>query len=292
MSLLLLFGGAAPVTSSKTGAAVAGTELAGTDVAERSETGTAAAGGLLAGQDARQAAETGTTDAGATAAGTAQAGFVSKAGKAVTEPAATGADSAEHAETGTATTDAQLTGLDQSGSVSKTGTAALETWASAADQYTATETGTAKTKPAASGYTVPPAGPTGKFTLRDVRVVIANTDVSTLCHQVQVTYERSEIDVTPLGSPYRVTMDGVETASLQASMHADQAVLTPAFWRSLDTPAPVSVTPRSYPTAPTNPTWTGTAVAIRKTPLTASVGEAAEAQVELRSVGQLVQNES
>lgn len=292
MGLLLLFGQTAAVTYTKTGAVAAGTKASGADVFESTETGALVADTLLSGADAFAATETGATAAGTKLAGSAQAGFVSKTGTVATEAAAVGADAFTAAETGAVAADTTTAGSSQMGAVSKTGNVAAATWGSGADVYTATETGTVKAGTRLTGFTRPAPGPTGKFVLTNAKVVINGVDVSRHTSTVKLNLEREEIDVTPLGSEYRVTMDGPQTGTFSVSLFADPLVLTPAFWTSLDVPVTVSVTPRNAPTAPENPTWTGTAITVSKTPLTGQVGEAAAASAELRSVGEVVQLES
>lgn len=292
MSLLLLFGQAAAVTYSKTGTVAARTKAAGADVYESAETGALVADTLLSAADAFAATETGTTAAGTKLAGSARAGFVSKLGTVATGAAATGADAFTAAKTGTVAADTTTAGSSQLGAVSKTGSVAAAAWSSGADVYTATETGAVKAAAKLTGFTRPAPGPTGKFVLTNAKVVINGVDVSPHPSTVKINLEREEIDVTPLGSQYKVFMDGPQTGTFSVSLFADPLVLTPAFWTSLDAPVTVSVTPRNAPTAPENPTWTGTAITVSKTPLTGQVGEAATASAELRSVGEVVQLES
>ena len=81
--------------------------------------------------------------------------------------------------------------------------------------------------------------------------------------------------------------------TFQLDLFADQTVITPAFWASLDAPVTITVTPRSdLITAKQNPTWSASAVAVRKTQLTGQAGEAAKASVELHSTGPVLQLES
>ena len=126
----------------------------------------------------------------------------------------------------------------------------------------------------------------GKFVLTKAKVVVNGTDISQFCHDIQMDLEADEIDYTPLGSAYRVTEPGPMHGTFTLSLFADQTVITPAFWSSLDAPATITITPRSdLITAIQNPTWSATAIAVRKTELSGSAGDAAEASVELHSTG-------
>lgn len=133
----------------------------------------------------------------------------------------------------------------------------------------------------------------GKFVLTKAKVVLNGTDISRLCHDISMSLEADELDYTPLGSSYRVTEPGPMHGTFTLGLFADQTIITPAFWASLDTPTTITVTPRSdLITARQNPTWTGTAIAVRKTELTGNAGDPAEASVELRSTGPVLQLES
>lgn len=271
MSLLLLFGQPAAVTYNKTGTTAAGTELAGQDVFEATETGTAAAGARAQGADVHEAAKTGVVAASTRLAGSAQAGFTSKLGTAAAGAAVTGADVF---------------------TASRTGTAAAATWASGSDASTATRSGAVKATARFSGFTRGQPAPAGKFVLTNAKVVIGGVNVSQACKAVSVQLDTEEIDITPLGSPYRDHMQGMTTGQFKIDLFADPASVTPAFWSMLDSPTTIQVTPRDLPTSDTNPTWTGDAIAVHKTELTGHAGEAATATVELHSTGPVVQLES
>lgn len=138
-----------------------------------------------------------------------------------------------------------------------------------------------------------PVAAGGKFVLTKARIVLGGVDISRFCNTVRMSLEAEEIDITPLGSPYADHMQGMMTGTFEVSLFADQTVITPAFWAGLDTPTTITVTPRSdLITARQNPTWSATAIAVRKTPLTGQVGEAAAASVELHSTGPVLQLES
>jgi hypothetical protein len=272
MSLLLLFGQAAAVTYTKAGTAAAGTRLAGTDVYESAETGAVTTAARLAGTDAFQATETGTAGSQASLTGPAQAGFVSKLG--------------------TATAGAVVSGPDVF-TASRAATAAAATWAAGGDASTLTRAGTVKAAARLSGFTRGQPGPAGKFVLKNAKIVLGGVDLSRFCNTVQMTLEAEEIDITPLGSSYQDHMQGATTGEFTLELFADQTVITPAFWASLDTITQLQITPRGdQPTASENPTWTTDVLAVRRTQLAGQVGDAATASVELRSTGPVLQIES
>jgi len=138
-----------------------------------------------------------------------------------------------------------------------------------------------------------PVAAGGKFVLTKAKIVLNGTDISRFCRNIQMSLEADEIDYTPLGSAYRVHEQGPMQGTFQLDLFADQTVITPAFWASLDAPVTITVTPRSdLITAKQNPTWSASAVAVRKTQLTGQAGEAAKASVELHSTGPVLQLES
>jgi hypothetical protein len=138
-----------------------------------------------------------------------------------------------------------------------------------------------------------PVAAGGKFVLTKAKIVLNGVDISRFCNTVQMNLEADEIDFTPLGSNYKVTEPGPMQGTFNLDLFADQTVITPAFWASLDAPVTITVTPRSdLITARQNPTWSSTAVAVRKTELTGQTGEAAKASVELHSTGPVLQLES
>jgi len=138
-----------------------------------------------------------------------------------------------------------------------------------------------------------PVAAGGKFVLTKAKITLGGVDISRFCNTVQMSLEAEEIDITPLGSPYRDHMQGMITGTFQLDLLADQTVITPAFWASLDTPTTITITPRSdLITAKQNPTWSASAVAVRKTELGNQAGEAAKASVELHSTGPVLQLES
>jgi len=138
-----------------------------------------------------------------------------------------------------------------------------------------------------------PVAAGGKFVLTKAKVILNGVDVSRFCNTVQMSLEADEIDYTPLGSAYRVHEQGPIQGTFALDLFADQTVITPAFWASLDAPVTITVTPRSdLITAKQNPTWSASAVAVRKTELTGQTGEAAKASVELHSTGPVLQLES
>ena len=138
-----------------------------------------------------------------------------------------------------------------------------------------------------------PVAAAGKFVLTKAKIVLGGVDISRFCNTVQMSLEAEEIDITPLGSSYRDHMQGMVTGTFSLDLLADQTVITPQFWASLDTPTTITVTPRSdLITAKQNPTWSASAIAVRKTELTGSTGEAAAASVELHSTGPVLQLES
>jgi len=138
-----------------------------------------------------------------------------------------------------------------------------------------------------------PVAAGGKFVLTKAKIVLNGVDISRFCNTVQMNLEADEIDFTPLGSEYRVHEPGPMQGTFALDLFADQTVITPAFWASLDSPVTITVTPRSdLITAKQNPTWSASAVAVRKTELTGQAGEAAKASVELHSTGPVLQLES
>ena len=138
-----------------------------------------------------------------------------------------------------------------------------------------------------------PVAASGKFVLTKARIVLNGTDISRLCNAVHISLEADEVDYTPLGSSYKVHEPGPMQGTFNLDLFADQNVITPAFWASLDAPVTIQVTPRSdLITAKQNPTWSGTAIAVRKTELTGQTGEAAKASVELHSTGPVLQLEA
>lgn len=138
-----------------------------------------------------------------------------------------------------------------------------------------------------------PVAAGGKFVLTKAKIVLNGVDISRFCNTVTQTLEAEEVDFTPLGSMYRVTEPGSMRGQWQLDLFADQTVITPAFWAGLDLPTTITVTSRSdLITARQNPTWTATAIAVRKTPLSGNTGEAASASVELHSTGPVLQLES
>lgn len=135
-----------------------------------------------------------------------------------------------------------------------------------------------------------PVAAGGKFVLTKAKVVLNGTDISRFCNTVSVQLEADEIDFTPLGSAYRVIEQGPMSGEFTIDLFADQTVITPAFWASLDTGVTVQVTPRSdLITARQNPTWSASAQAVRKTELTGQAGDPAKASVELHSTGPVLQ---
>ena len=138
-----------------------------------------------------------------------------------------------------------------------------------------------------------PVGAGGKFVLTKAKIVLNGTDISRYCNAVQMSLEADELDFTPIGSSYRLIEPGPMHGTFELDLFADQTVITPAFWSSLDTPVTVQITPRSdLITAKQNPTWSGQVIAVRKTELTGQTGEAAKASVELHSTGPVLQLES
>jgi len=138
-----------------------------------------------------------------------------------------------------------------------------------------------------------PVAAGGKFVLTKAKIVLGGVDISRFCNTVEMSLEAEEIDTTPLGSAYRDHMQGMVTGTFTLDLLADQSVITPAFWASLDTPTSLTITPRSdLITARQNPTWTSDTIAVRKTELTGQAGDRAEASVELHSTGPVLQLES
>jgi len=138
-----------------------------------------------------------------------------------------------------------------------------------------------------------PVAAGGKFALTKAKIVLNGVDISRFCRSIQMNLEADELDFTPIGSEYRVHEQGPISGTFALDLFADQTVITPAFWASLDAPVTITVTPRSdLITAKQNPTWSASAVAVRKTTLTGSAGEAAKASVELHSTGPVLQLES
>lgn len=136
-----------------------------------------------------------------------------------------------------------------------------------------------------------PSGARGKFVLTKARVVIEGVDISRLTQNVEFLLDREEIDVTPLGSPYRDHIQGQQTGQYNITVFNDPTVFTPAFWASLDTPATIELTPRSdLATGPDNPKWTGDGLTVRKTTLAGQPGEASVATVELTATGPVTQS--
>jgi len=138
-----------------------------------------------------------------------------------------------------------------------------------------------------------PVAAGGKFVLTKAKIVLNGVDISRFCNTVQMSLEADELEFTPLGSEYRVHEPGPMQGTFALDLFADQTVITPAFWASLDSPVTITVTPRSdLITAKQNPTWSASAVAVRKTELTGQAGKAAKASVELHSTGPVLQLES
>lgn len=125
--------------------------------------------------------------------------------------------------------------------------------------------------------------PAGKFVLTNAKVAVAGVDVSRYCHEISVKLDREEIDVTPLGATYKQYMPGPTTGTFTVGMHHDPTVHTPAFWSTLTAPFTIEVAPRNFPAAPDNPIWTATVIAVKRTHLTGTVGDAAATALELRS---------
>lgn len=139
-----------------------------------------------------------------------------------------------------------------------------------------------------------PVAAGGKFVLTKAKVVLGGVDISRFCNTVEMTLEAEEIDITPLGSGgYRQHMQGSMTGTFELDLLADQTVITPTFWAGLDTATTITVSPRSdLITARQNPTWSTSAIAVRKTALTGQPGEAAKASVKLHSTGPVLQLDS
>jgi len=138
-----------------------------------------------------------------------------------------------------------------------------------------------------------PVAAGGKFVLTKAKIVLNGLDISRFCHSIQMNLEAEELEFTPLGSEYRIYEQGLIQGTFQLDLFHDPTVLTPQFWASLNAPVTITVTPRSdLITAKQNPTWSASAVAVRKTELTGQTGEAAKASVELHSTGPVLQLES
>jgi hypothetical protein len=138
-----------------------------------------------------------------------------------------------------------------------------------------------------------PVAAGGKFVLTKAKIVLGGVDISRFCNTVQMNLEADELDFTPIGSDYRVHEPGPLQGDFELDLFADPLTFTPAFWASLDTPTTLTITPRSdLITAKQNPTWSATAIVVRKTELTGSTGEAAKASVQLHSTGPVLQLES
>lgn len=257
----------AGVTYNKSGFVTAGSLTRAVDVYESAETGTATATARLPGADAHEAARPGTATTGALLAGVR--------------------GTAETQKTGTVAAATWVAALGNQ--KHRTGAVAAGTNLAGADQYTASETGKVLTAARLSGFFRPAPGPGGKFVITNAYVLIAGVDVSRLCSHVEVVMERDEIDVTPLGSPYKITMDGPGTGHFTITMFADPTVISPSFIALMNSPVAVEVHPRGQQVTATNPAWTATAVAVKQVPLTGSVGEAATATIELKATTEILE---
>lgn len=133
--------------------------------------------------------------------------------------------------------------------------------------------------------------PGGKFVLKDVTLSVAGIDVSNRCSSLSLDFTTDELDITPLGShQYRETMGTTKTAVLKMSLFADSPTVQPNLINTLKAgPVQVEVQPHTALTTITNPEWSGFCVATSITSLQGQVGEAATADIELHSTGDILQ---
>jgi hypothetical protein len=126
----------------------------------------------------------------------------------------------------------------------------------------------------------------GRLALRDVYVAIGGVDASNSAHDLSVEFSREEIDVTPLGSPYREFMPGLEQGVFTFDLFAGNPALHTALQAAFDagTGVLIEVRPHSSPVDAANPAHSARCLVARYTPLSGQPGSAAAASVELHSL--------
>ena len=133
-----------------------------------------------------------------------------------------------------------------------------------------------------------------EFVLTDASVVINSVDLSDHVKQVTVTYEAEEQDKTAMGATARRRLGGLKNFSVSLMFNQDFAAneVDATLFPIVGSVVPIVIKPTSGSVSATNPSYSGSVLVQSYTPLDGSVGDIADARVNLPGDGVLARNTS